>query len=103
MSGWKTGDTYPPLVGNVQNAGIPVDLTGAEQVLVYIRRPDGSVLVKIPALGGTIGAWSANWYLDDLSIAGTYNVEVEVTWAQGAIQTFPGDSYANFTVTQELA
>jgi hypothetical protein len=103
MSGWKTGDTYPPLRGTVQDSGLPIDLTTADHILVYIRRPDLAVLVKTPIFDASVGGWSVEWSSSDLSVPGTYSVEVEVSWTPDAVQTFPGDGYATFTVTPQLA
>lgn len=77
------GDTAPTLTGTVN-----ADLTGAAAV-VHIKRPDATIVSR--STTGTLGS-SGNWTLPltagDLNIRGTYYVEVQVTFAGGAIQTF---------------
>lgn len=101
MSVLTVNDTAPALTGTV-NAVI----TGAT-LAIHIQRPSGAQLNKVGTIvSGPDGTWSCAWTAGDLSVAGAYLVEVQVTYAGGTIQTFALDSAgrpASFTVRDELA
>ena len=92
---FKVGDTRPPLAGQVQNNGSGANMTNATAVL-HIRRPDGTVLsVAGTWTDATTGSWAylggpqlAGWAVGDLNVAGTWTVEVQVTYADTGVQTF---------------
>lgn len=95
MASFTTGDTAPALTG-VINA----DLTGATAV-AHIRKPDRTVLTKTATVTDALsGAWSAAWTVGDLDQEGRWSVELQVTFAGGAIQTF-GPS--TFHVQEQIA
>lgn len=83
MLSWTTGDTAPDLSG-VVNA----NLTGAT-VVVHVKLPDGTVLVKAATVTDAAGgAWSMDWAPGELALAGTHAPEVQVTFSNGKVQTF---------------
>lgn len=97
---FTTGDTSPPLIGICQqvdsadcgraaaSAATPADLSGAT-VELHIDCGSTVVLVK-PAVvtAAAEGEWSYDWAPNDLTIAGIYIVEAQVTYSDGSIQTF---------------
>lgn len=79
------GDTTPGLTGTVD-----ASITGAEAVHAHIRRPDQTVIDKVlTVVDGPTGKWRLDaWAAGDLNASGYYELEVEVTFAGGAQQTF---------------
>lgn len=49
-----------------------------------------------------VGTVTYSWATNDLSVADTYENEVEVTWSGGAIETFPNDGYNEILVLADL-
>ena len=81
-------------------------ITGATLEL-HIRRPDGTTLTE-PAtiVDGVAGTWSAPLEDGDLTVAGDYLVEVQVTFSNGDPQTFALDTAGRpvfFRVRDEYA
>ena len=97
---WHAGDTDPALTGAATDAGVAVDLTPAASCMVHVQHPDGTLISRAPTVTvGTSGAWSLPWLATEL-IEGVYNVELEVTWSAGHIQTF---GPVSFRVDPQLA
>lgn len=99
---YTVGDTAPNLTGTINADG-----TGAAGV-AHVARPDGSVFshtVTFSSPTPTLTSWSMVLVAGDLNQAGTYRVEVEVTFSNGKIQTFYFDSdgqFSNFTVRDQI-
>ena len=96
------GDTGPTLTGTAS-----ADLTGSA-LAVHILRPDGTVINRAGTIvSGPAGTWSLAFIVGDLTIRGVYNVELQVTFAGGTIQTFRKDpatgARASFTVADQIA
>lgn len=89
------GDTAPGLTGTVG-----ADVTGATAV-AHIRRPDGTVFEKtLEWVTPLVGAWRiASWDTDELVASGWYEIEVEVTFSGGGVQTFWADPVREVPVT----
>ena len=93
---WVTGDTKPDIAAQIplldsdgEETGSNANLAGAT-VKFQMRRPDdkrftvnGAATVNDAANGLVSYVWGAN----DLSVAGTYYVQWEVTWADSSQQT----------------
>jgi len=98
---YTVGDTAPALTGTVS-----ANLTSTT-IEVHIRRPDGTTISRAGTITavGPPGGWSLTLQSGDLSVAGLYTVEVQVTFSGGAIQTFAYDdagSSNTFTVRDQL-
>lgn len=48
------------------------------------------------------GRVSYNWQVGDTASSGLFIAEVEVTWSDGTVQTFPGGSYVAVVVLPDL-
>jgi hypothetical protein len=106
---YKTGDTSPDITGTVSDANGPVNIFGATSIRFIAKAASGSPIagtaVKID--DGTVplrGKWKYVWGASDLAVAGSYEVEIEVTWSAGKIETFPNAKGRNptFVVTDDL-
>lgn len=83
MATFTTGDTAPALTGIVN-----ADLTGATAV-AHLRKPDATVVTKAATITDALtGAWAVAWSAGDLDQGGSWKMELQVTFAGGAIQTF---------------
>lgn len=100
---YTVGDTSPSLTGTINADG-----TGAAAV-ANIARPDGTVFTRTVVLSApspSSTTWTAALAAGNLSIAGTYRVEVQVTFSGGGIQTFAFDAdgqYNSFDVRDQIA
>lgn len=67
-------------------------ITGAT-LEVHVKRPDGTAFSRDAAIvSGPAGTWSCALQAGDLTVAGDYFTEVEVTYSGGAVQTFALDT-----------
>jgi len=101
----KQGDTWMPMVMNVyrENTG-PVNLASATGVTLRMRSSDKQVYISGPISveNASTGAISYAWDDEDTLVAGTYQLEVEVDWGLGRIETFPNDSYKEVILIEQL-
>lgn len=99
----KQNDTSPALVYTLgifsEGSGI---LTGATAVL-NMRKPSGTVVGLAMTIEDVDGVLKRSWGAGDLSETGTYQAEVEVTYADSAVETFPNFGYLIFKVVPEVA
>lgn len=91
---WTVGDTARDLSGRVTSTvgtvTSSVDLSSATTVEAHIARPDHTIITRDATHTGTDGSWSVPWSTGDLTMKGTYEVEIQVTWGDGKIETFAG-------------
>jgi hypothetical protein len=98
-------DTRPDAVLSCSSDGVASNLIAATAVL-HITRPDGTKITRTaPAGGFTIttaatGVCTYRWQAGDLTVAGVYLLEVQVTYSDAGIQTFGPQ---NVYVKDELA
>lgn len=95
MKTYTVGDQDPPLTGVLLSNGEPVpNLSGADFV-AHIQRPTGPPIPKdVTITDADTAAWvAADWEAGDLNVDGIWEYEVEVTWADGRPQTFPGEKF----------
>ena len=105
---WKENDTSPGLEVILRDGkGNPVDLTGATVVLNTRLAPAGAVKINrgtMGAVGNAInGRLIYNPTASDNDTAGTYEAEIEATFANGKIRTFPNDGYFTIQVTDDIS
>lgn len=102
---YKRGDSASPFRARLFDGTTPIDLTLASTVKLLVTKPDGTLL------SGTLtkenqttntGWVNRAWGLTELNTAGSYTVEVEITWADSTVQTFPADRYGLIIVQQDL-
>lgn len=110
---FTVGDTAPPLAGSCKQitggdvcapttpaVETPANLAGAA-VELHIDCGGVTILTKTPStVSATDGGWSYDWIAGDLTHAGVYSVEAQVTYSDGRIQTF---GPATFRVQPQIA
>lgn len=105
----KAGDTAPTVQATLLDvASQPVDLDGATArfILAGAAAPH-TVAVDAPATVVQVG--SANrgvvayaWEPGDTDTPGAYVAEFEITYASGAVQTFPTQDFIPATIYDDL-
>lgn len=101
----KRGDTSPSLLAAITPA--TVDLTGAT-VRFNMRLASGGA-VKISRAAAVIVTPTGtptvryDWAGADVDTVGFYAAEFEVTYAGGAIETFPNSGYIRVQITEDIA
>jgi hypothetical protein len=106
----KQDDTRPvyvvPLVSDFGGANDPIDLTDATAVkfLMRLQGDTGPPKVNAPAVitDAAAGEVTYTWDAADTDVAGTYEVEFQITWSDGGVQTIPNDSYFTVEIKTDL-
>jgi hypothetical protein len=102
----KENDTSPALRAVLKDSdGVSVDLTGAS-VRFHMRNANGGILVvNKPAtiVTAASGIVDYNWDAEDTTVVGQFEIEFEVTFPDGGIQTFPNQGYGTVVVADDLA
>tara|TARA_B110000444_G_scaffold249248_1_gene274124 strand:- start:353 stop:676 length:324 start_codon:yes stop_codon:yes gene_type:complete len=101
----KTNDTSPKLQVTLQDAnGNSIGLNGASAR--FHMKAVGSDVLKIDAsvtiTNATSGVVVYTWLAADTNTSGTYYGEIEVTYGDGAIETFPNNSYFTIIIREDL-
>ena len=103
----KQNDTRPAIAANLTDANAAaVNLTGA--TVKFSMRVEPAGTVKGNAATATIddaeaGQVSYNWTASDTNTADDYEAEFQVTFAGGAVQTFPGRNWIAVHVIDDVA
>lgn len=100
----KRGDTAPRFRARVLDDATPVSLITAASAKLLMKGNGLSLAlpVTIEDQTGNDGWVHRNWAPTDLAVAGVYKGELEVTWNDGTVQTFPADGGFTILVTQDL-
>lgn len=101
----KRNDTAPPFRAILKDGdGDIVNVTGAT-VRFHMNKRDGTAVVNAAATinSATAGDVEYNWDAADTALAGIYNAEFEVTYANTTVETFPNKGYEEVRVTEDLA
>lgn len=106
---FKRNDTAPSIAITCTSDGSAKDLTGAASAKFLMGTIDGAGVATTKVEGTmsfdadrSTGLTYYEWQTTDLDTAGTYKVEVEITWADGKVQTFPEDSYLEIVVMADV-
>jgi hypothetical protein len=101
----KSGSTAPFLVATLYDGDNPLNLTGATVRMRMRERSGGPLVVDSPAVivGSPLdGVVSYEWQASDTDDVGEFEVEWQVTYLNGEVQTFPTEGYTTVTVTPSL-
>jgi len=109
----KQGDTRPTYVAQLkENVGQtderPIDLTGAQSVNFIMKKTNASATAPFDVKGvmtienATAGIVEYTWGAADTATIADYDVEFEITWAPGAVETVPNKGYLSVSVVADL-
>jgi len=94
------------MLATLQDAnGDAVNISGGS--VRFHLRPISSQVVKVDAGAVIVAAGQGevryNWQTADTDAIGSYQAEFEVTYADGAIETFPNDGYIRVEIIKDIA
>jgi alkylation response protein AidB-like acyl-CoA dehydrogenase len=97
----KRGDTSPAL--RYALAPSSVSLLGTA-VLFKMRGPSGVVVDRAATIITATGTPTVEhaWLADDTAAAGFFSAEFEVTYGDGAIETFPNNGFISVHITEDI-
>lgn len=104
----KRGDTGPAFRATLRDAnGDAVNLSGAT-ALFYMRDIKGQRTIKVSAGAMTIidapgGRVEYPWAAGDTDTAGLFDAEVQVTFGDGEVQTFPNNDHHRVEVMEDIS
>jgi hypothetical protein len=100
----KQNDTSPSILAELKDANnTPVNLTAAT-AKIFIKSVDGTLKVNedLQIINAALGVVRYDWQVGDTNTVGTYSVEFQVTYTDGAVETFPNTGSIALVVTKEL-
>jgi hypothetical protein len=102
----KTNDTSPKLAVTLEDAnGSAINISGAGGVRFHMKA-FGATSLKVDApmtiTNATGGVVEYSWVAVDTNTAGTYYGEVEVTYADNTVETFPNNGYFTIIIKEDL-
>lgn len=104
----KRGDTQPVLRIALTDGitGLPVDLSAAVGIRVIGTRNTAALFDRAPDPYGpgeqVAGIVTMSWHAADTETTGVIEIEVEVTWVDTTIHTFPGSGSLRVQVEPDL-
>ena len=97
----KRGDTAPALRATITDGGTPVDLTTAT-VKVIGKRNGTAVFSRAATTKTNLGVVTMAWQAGDTALPGLIAVEIEATWPDSTVQTYPPSGYLGVLVDPDL-
>ena len=106
----KQKDTRPvylvQLVDASTGSNVPINLTNATSVTFKMRVHGGTGAPKVTAAATIVDAVNGKvqytFTSANLDTVGTFDVEFEILWNDGGIETVPNDSYLTVIVVNDL-
>jgi hypothetical protein len=102
----KQGDTSPDFVADLKHPDkSAVTLTGAT-VKFHMRssrRGSTPIVGNASIVDPLAGRVKYEWAASDTASTGDYEVEFEVTFADGKIETYPNEGYLEVSIDGEIA
>lgn len=102
----KQNDTSPAIRRTLASSAGPIDLTGASVVFnMRVRSTRAVIISRQPceiesATGGVV---VYQWVAGDTAQVGTFDAEFEITYAGGAVETVPNNSYVEVKIMDDIA
>ena len=101
----KTNDTSPKMtVDLADGSGAAVSLLGS--TARFHMKKYGATSLKIDAdadiTNAAGGRVEYSWAVGDTDTAGTYYGEIEVTYGDGTVETFPNNGYFTVIIQEDL-
>lgn len=99
----KRGDTSPALRYALDPA--TVDLTGASVLFQWRQRGSATVNSRAASIVTPTGTPTVQhtWQASDTAVAGLFEGEFRVTYAGGAIETFPNLGFIDIRIGEDVA
>jgi len=100
----KQNDTSPSLQATLKDANNNrISLAGAT-VRFHLKALDGTIKVDaaMTITDDTGGVVQYDWQAGDTDTAGSYYAEIEVTYNDGAVETFPNNQNLAISIRPEL-
>ena len=82
-----------------------VDITGATVVFHMRNAADNTVVVSsgsVSIISASRGDVRYDWVVANTATSGNFQAEFQVTFAEGAVQTFPNDGYVKIVITDDV-
>lgn len=100
----KRGDTVPALEATLTDQDGPINLTTATSVKLLAKsRTDATTISGTCSIvSAAQGKISYTWVSGNTSAPGSYDMEFEITWGVGQIETVPNDTYLWLEIAQDL-
>ena len=103
----KKGDTHTPFTDSITDlTGAAVNLTTASSVQ-FVMRSQTASQPKVSAVGSIVtastGAVSYTFTAQDTNVAGRYDAEWLVTWADSSVQRYPMRGYRSVSIEEDLS
>jgi hypothetical protein len=103
----KRGDTAPPYLVRLTYVAedgtvTPVNLTGAAVKVLGQGDTNGMPTINRAATGDDQGEVRMDWQTGDTAVAGRFRTEIQVTFPDGSVLTFPADGYLDVVVVPDL-
>jgi len=102
----KAHDTYPPLNVVLSDQNGAINLATASQVKLIMKNTGIATQVLVTGTMAIASAAGGNvtyaWRAADTSWPDLYNVEFEIAWTAGGIETVPNDIYRQIQINQDL-
>lgn len=104
----KTNDTSPLLSVTLTDAnGTGIGLAGASARFHMKAFGADSLKIDAPATVGIVGVGvdglvTYDWIAGDTDTAGTYYGEIEVTYGDARVETFPNNGYFTIIIKEDL-
>lgn len=100
----KRGDTRQVIKAVLANDGVPVNLAGATVRFLMAAHRTGTLVINRAAhiedaAGGEV--WYI-WQAGDTATAGLYQAEIEVTFPDGRVETYPNADYLMVNIVPDL-
>ncbi len=100
----KQNDTSPSILAELKDANnTPINLNAAT-AKIFIKSIDGALKVNgnMQVINASLGTVRYDWQVGDTDTVGTYSVEFQVTYTDGAVETFPNTGSIALVVSKEL-
>lgn len=101
---FKRFDTYPPLTVTLTDQNGPIDLSTASSVHMEMKSSVGTIIpsLAMASFSATSGVIQHTWVGSETSMADTWNLEWEIKWANGGVQTVPNTGIVAITIEQDI-
>lgn len=103
----KQNDTAPDLVTVLQDSrGRPRILTGATVVLHMRLQSDKTVKINggsVVITDASLGLVTYSFTAANTDTAGVYELEIQVTYTDSTVETFPNNDYVIVTILDDIA